>query len=210
MSTARDSILYSDIQDLLEKKLPEHGYPVPLGLIQEILNDLFDSIAIHLWSREDVIHILNRKGWPVSLDAVDEILANIERHKDCELGITWQTLEITVDDVYGGIDWWELPKEKREQYRGNFILKLEKDEDLPPSEIYTFRPAIWEGGYQLLEDKSLEEAFAEAERVVKESNVPLRLYSIEAGYTLKEGVEENGQEIADFHPDYFEEEHKDE
>ena len=89
-------------------------------------------------------------------------------------------------------------------------MKLEKDDDLLPSEIYTFNPAIWEGDYRLLKDKTLEEVFEEAEKIVKESNIPLRLYSIEPGYTLKEGVEENGKEIADFHPDYFEEENKDE
>jgi hypothetical protein len=210
MSTARDSVLYSDIQGIFEKQLPEHGYPVPPELIRDILNDFFDSIAIHLWSREDVISIVNKRGWPISPKATDEILENIERHIDCELGITWLTVEIAVDDFYGGIDWRELPKEKREQYRGNFIMKLEKDDDLTLSEIYTFSPAIWQGDYRLLEDKSLEEVFAEAEKIVKESNIPLRLYSIEPGYTLKEGVEENGKEITDFHPDYFEEENKDE
>jgi hypothetical protein len=76
--------------------------------------------------------------------------------------------------------------------------------------MYVFSPAVWRGDYRLLKDKTLQEVFEEAKRIVKESNVPLRLYSIEPGYTLKEGVEENGKEIADFHPDYFEEEHKDE
>ena len=210
MSTARDSVLYGDIQGLLEKQLPEHGYPVPPELIRDILNDLFDSVALHVWSREDVIGVAKERSWPTSPEATDEILENIERHVDCELGITWLTIEIAVDDFYGGIDWWELPKKKREQYRGNFIMKLEKDEDLPPSEIYTFSPTIWQGDYRLLKDKTLQEVFEEAKRIVKESNIPLRLYSIEPGYTLKEGVEENGKEIADFHPDYFEEENKDE
>ncbi len=210
MSTARDSVLYSDIQDLLEKQLPEHGYPVPLELIRDILNDLFDSVALHVWSREDVISIVNKRGWPISPETTDEILENIERHVDCELGITWLTVEIAVDDFYGGIDWWELPKEKREQYRGNFIMKLEKDENLTPSETYSFSTTVWQGDYQLLKDKTLQEVFKEAERIVKESNIPLRLYSIEPGYTLKEGAEENGKEIAEFHPDYFEEENKDE
>ena len=210
MSTARDSFLYRDIQDLLEKKLPEHGYPVPISLIRDILNDLFDSVALHVWSREDIIGVAKERGWPIAPEATDEILENIERHVDCELGITWLTVEIAVDDFYGGIDWYELPKEKREQYRGDFILKLEKDEDLPALETYAFSPAVWQGDYQLLKDKSLQEIFLEAEKILKESNIRLRLYSIGSGYTLKEGLEKNGKEITDFYPDYFEEEHKDE
>ena len=100
MSTARDSFLYRDIENILEKKLPEHGYPVPIILIRDILNDLFDSVALHVWSREDVVRVVQRRGWPISPDATDEILANIERHVDCELGITWLTVEIAVDDFY--------------------------------------------------------------------------------------------------------------
>ncbi|MBT4309033.1 MAG: hypothetical protein HOD49_01335 [Anaerolineae bacterium] len=210
MSTARDSFLYNDIQDLLEKQLPEHGYPVPIILIRDILNDLFDSVALHVWSREDIIGVAKERGWPISPEATDEILENIERHVDCELGITWLTVEIAVDDFYGSIDWWELPKEKREQYKGDFVMKLEKDEDLPPSETYTFSPAVWQGDYRLLKDKTLQEVFEEAERIVKESNIPLRLYAMPPDNKPKAGVEENGKEIADFHPDYFEEEHKDE
>ena len=100
MSTARDSFLYRDIENILEKKLPEHGYPVPISLIQEILNDLFDSVALHLWSREDVVKVVQKRGGPISPEAIDEILANIEGHVDSELGITWLTLEIAVDDFY--------------------------------------------------------------------------------------------------------------
>ena len=85
MSTARDSVLYSDIQDLLEKQLPEHGYPVPPELIRDILNDLFDSVALHVWSREDVISIVNKRGWPISPEATDEVLGNIEYYIDKQI-----------------------------------------------------------------------------------------------------------------------------
>lgn len=214
MSTTRDSILYRDIQEILEKKLPEHGYPILPELIGGVLAEYFDSIAIHLWSRDDVIHILKRQGWPISINAVDEILSNIERHIDCELGITWQTLEIAISDFYGSIDWWELSKEKRAQYRGDFILKLEPDENLLQdkslAELLGSTFILWQGVYRPLKDKTMQEAFIEAERIVRDSHIPLRLYAIEPDYKLKEGVEENGKEMADFHPDYFEEESEDE
>ena len=100
MSTARDSFLYQDIENILEKKLPEHGYLVSVVVIREILNDLFDSVALHVWSREDVIKVAQNRVWPISPEATDEILANIEGHLDSELGITWLTLDIAVDDYY--------------------------------------------------------------------------------------------------------------
>ena len=206
MSTTRDSVFYSDIQDLLEKKLPEHGYPVPAELLQEILNDLFDSVALHVWSREDVIQILKREGWPVSVEAVDEILSIVEGHIDCEFGITWQTLESAIDDFYSSVNWRELSKEKQRQYQGTFLLKLERDENLPPSKSYVFDPKVWQGDYRLLKDKNLQEVFDEAEKVVKESNIPLGIYGIEADCILRKGLEEEGEEIADFYPDDFEEE----
>ena len=98
MSTSRDSFFYRDIQDILERKLPENGYPVPVAVIRQILSDLFDGVALHVWSREDVIDVAPRRGKSLTPDAVDEILANIERHVDSELGITWQTIQYAVDD----------------------------------------------------------------------------------------------------------------
>ena len=104
MSTARGSSFYHDIQNILEKKLPENGHPVSHNVIQQILNNLFDSVALHVWSREDVIHVAQRRGWAISPEVTDKVLANIERHVDCELGITWQTIEIAVDNFYNETD----------------------------------------------------------------------------------------------------------
>ena len=100
MSTARDSFFYRDIQNTLEKKLLEYGYPVPQDIIQQTLNDLFDSVALHVWSQKDVIDVAQKRGWSITPDTTSKILANIERHVDCELGITWQTIETAVDDFY--------------------------------------------------------------------------------------------------------------
>jgi len=210
MSTTRDSIFYSDIQDLLKKKLSEHGYPVSRELLREILSDLFDSVALHVWSREDVVGIAKEHGYPISPDATDEILANIERHIDCELGITWQTVEIAVDDFYSGIDWWELPKEKRQSYQGDFVLQLA--DDAPPPEKWA-RAFVWQGKYGLLKDANMQEAFDIAGKIVRENDLVLTLYAVPSGTVpeqLQTKVEEKSIEICDFYPDDFEEEQENE
>lgn len=98
MSISRASSFYHDIQDSLEKSLS--GYDIPDNLVQEALNDLFDSVAIHVWSRDDVRHVAERQDKRLSRSDIDEILSTIERHVDCDLGITWQSIEIAVDDFY--------------------------------------------------------------------------------------------------------------
>ena len=98
MSTSRDSFFYRDIQYILETELPKHGYPVPSSIIQKVLGDLFDSVALHVWSRDDVIGLAREMGKNISQDDADEILSNIERHVDSELGITWQTLRYAIGD----------------------------------------------------------------------------------------------------------------
>lgn len=64
---------------------------------------------MHVWSREDVIHVAKNNDKSITLDDADEILSNIERHIDCELGITWQSIEIAVDD-------FDIEKEKIASY----------------------------------------------------------------------------------------------
>lgn len=98
MSISRNSSLYFDIQDTLEKKLST--YDIPSDVLQEALNDLFDSVAIHVWSRDDVRHVAERQDKKLSPSDIDEILSTVERHVDCDFGITWQSIEIAVDDFY--------------------------------------------------------------------------------------------------------------
>ena len=51
----------------------------------------------HIWSTEDVL--CNRPD--LNEDQAWEVLRNVDRHKDAELGITWLTLEMAAEHLFG-------------------------------------------------------------------------------------------------------------
>jgi len=123
MSVTRDSNFYYEIQNTLEKGLQEHGYEVPPDLIKNIFSDLFDRVAIHVWSRPDVYRVAWEAGWPISPDMADEILSDVESHVDSEYGITWMTFENAVDEFYADFNWGILPEEDYPNCIGDFLIE---------------------------------------------------------------------------------------
>lgn len=122
MSTTRGSNFYFEIEEYLKKGLQSEGFDVPEGVIARLLSDLFDGVAIHVWSRPDVFRVAWEAGWPISQRMADTILSNIESHVDPEYGITWLTLESAVQDFYEKLDWGTVEPEEREQCIGDFLL----------------------------------------------------------------------------------------
>ena len=51
MSITRDSNFYYEIVAALTKGLKEKDYEIPEDVIKSVLSELFDSVAIHVWSR---------------------------------------------------------------------------------------------------------------------------------------------------------------
>ena len=100
MSISRSAQLYFEIEQVLYTQLEEDGYDVPMDVIKGALKDLFDSVAIHTWSRPDVYRVAWEEGWPISQGAADEILSDVERRVDAACGITWLTFEIAVQEFY--------------------------------------------------------------------------------------------------------------
>jgi len=57
-----------------------------------------EVIACILWGREDVKGYAEKQDEEITDDEADEILETIDGHKDCEIGITWMTIEQTTDE----------------------------------------------------------------------------------------------------------------
>lgn len=56
-------------------------------------------IAVAIWSEEDVIwYAENQMDVVISIDKAQDILDDIDRHQDCEWGITWESIRTTIQD----------------------------------------------------------------------------------------------------------------
>ncbi len=167
MSTSRDSNFYYEIQDALKKGLKAEGYEVPDEIIKGALAALFDSVAIHVWSRPDVYHVAWEAGWPISPTMADEILADVEAHADSEYGITWLTFQNAVQEFYAELDWEHLDPLEDEQCIGSFLVCLE-----PPTQLGASESMLY------LERASFAEALEEADQLAENSGQTVACYSI--------------------------------
>jgi len=123
LSHSRSAQFYYEIEETLYAHLEEDGYNVPMDAIKGALKDLFDSAAIHAWSRPDVYRVAWEEGWPISQETADEILSDIERKVDAEFGITWLTFEVAVQEFFENFDWGKLKGEEQEAYIGYFLIE---------------------------------------------------------------------------------------
>ncbi len=57
-----------------------------------------DVVAAHIWCAEDVLGRAKELHYNCTLEQANEILEDIERHIDCELGITWDTLDSHIEE----------------------------------------------------------------------------------------------------------------
>ena len=55
-------------------------------------------IATAIWCEEDVIGRAKERGKEVTREQAQDILDTIERRQDCELGISWITLDVYIDE----------------------------------------------------------------------------------------------------------------
>ena len=57
-----------------------------------------EEICVHLWQRADVQGVaMDRHNWKLTNEQADEILEDIERHIDSELGVSWMTLYVYIE-----------------------------------------------------------------------------------------------------------------
>lgn len=170
MSNTRDSNFYYEIIAALTKGLKEKDYEIPEDVIKSALSELFDSVAIHVWSRPDVYRVAWEAGWPISQDMADEILSDVEGHVDSEYGITWLTFENAVDEFYAALDWEHLDPLEDERCMGSFMICI----DLPKS------PHAAESMLHL-ERANLAAALEKADQLAENSGQTVACYSIPKG-----------------------------
>ena len=52
-----------------------------------------------IWSIEDVLHQAKEKGVKLTEDEANQILLQMERKHDADIGISWSTIDVYIDDL---------------------------------------------------------------------------------------------------------------
>ena len=125
----------------------------------EVLNILArywqDKIA-HVWQVEDIFESASRAGKPITREDAVEILHEVFDHLDSDLGITWMTLEIALEDYK--IDFRSLPVDQHPNVHVVFKVWLQGE---PSAQHF--------GTYPQKADGNLPEALAIAKELVKKN-----------------------------------------
>ena len=114
-----------------------------------------DKIA-HVWQVEDVFESARRAGKPITRADAVEVLQEVFDHLDSDLGITWMSLDIALEDYK--IDFRSLPLDQYSNVHGVFKVWLQGD-----SSFHQF------GTYPQNADGNLPEALAFAKELAKKN-----------------------------------------
>lgn len=63
------------------------------------LKGIEGHVAVVIWCREDVIGRAKEWGIEITPEQADDILDEVDRKHDCEVGITWDTLDYYIDEI---------------------------------------------------------------------------------------------------------------
>lgn len=74
-----------------------------VGDLVKRLNETYDAkdfVAVAIWTTEDVIMRGRERGITITQEQAEGILDLVERKQDCELGISWMTIDVFTDDYF--------------------------------------------------------------------------------------------------------------
>lgn len=58
-----------------------------------------DEYCLVVWCIDDVLGLAEQRGVNLSVDEAKEAIALISHNHDCELGISWVTLDCAIDEI---------------------------------------------------------------------------------------------------------------
>jgi hypothetical protein len=114
-----------------------------------------DKIA-HVWQVEDVFESARRSGKPITREDAVEVLHEVFDHLDSDLGITWMTLDVALEDYK--IDFHSLPVDQHPNVHG--LFKVWRQDDQSVQQFGTYPQKV---------DGNLTEALAFAKELAKKN-----------------------------------------
>ncbi len=56
-------------------------------------------VAVSIWGEEDVLERAKERGMAITQEQARAIIDTIDHKQDCELGITWDTIDCYLDEL---------------------------------------------------------------------------------------------------------------
>ena len=56
-------------------------------------------VAVAIWGEEDVLERARKRGMTITQEQAREIIDTIDHKQDCELGISWDTIDCYLDEL---------------------------------------------------------------------------------------------------------------
>ncbi len=107
-----DSML-EEMADAIAKELHVQNSDV-LRILQQYWQDKIAPV----WQVEDLLECALNVGKPITRDDAMEVLKDLFEGHDAELGITWMTLEVALQEYH--LNWKRLPENRYPDVRGVF------------------------------------------------------------------------------------------
>ena len=71
-------------------------------VIKRVIGNGKQHIAVAIWCEDDVLGRAKERGISCSISEAREIIDLMDSKQDCELGITWDTIDCYLDTRRGG------------------------------------------------------------------------------------------------------------
>ena len=84
-------------KEQIVEMLPEHLQDAAKRLI--VYNQDDEHVAAAIWCEEDVFTKAKERGLKITREQAQEIFAKMDNNQDCELGITWTTIDVYLDEI---------------------------------------------------------------------------------------------------------------
>lgn len=91
---------------------------VPNNDVLRILHRYWQDKIAPLWQVDDLLEAALNAGVPITRDDAIEVLKDLFEGHDAELGITWTTLEVALQEYH--LDWKRLPEDRHGEVQGVF------------------------------------------------------------------------------------------
>ena len=86
--------------------------------VLSMLNHYWADKIAPVWQVDDLLEVALKAGIPITKDDAIEVLKDLFEGHDAELGITWTTLEVALQEYH--LDWKRLSEEQYGEVQGVF------------------------------------------------------------------------------------------
>jgi len=105
--------MLEEMADAIAKELH-----VDNNAVLSILNHYWEDKIAPVWQVDDLLEVALKTGIPITKDDAIEVLKDLFEGHDAELGITWITLEVALQEYH--LDWKRLPEDRYGEVQGVF------------------------------------------------------------------------------------------